>query len=211
MFTGIIQEIGRVKSAVRKSNLLLDVESQIIAPMLKIGDSVAINGVCLTVIESKRNGFIIEAVEETLSRTNLGRLNTGDPVNLEPPIAASEMFHGHFVQGHIDCAGKILSMEPESGSLRISIEFPKRFADYLIEKGSVAVDGVSLTVVDTRPTAFSAAIIPHTIKNTIFRYGRIGDQVNLEFDMVAKYVEKLLSSRNDENLTVNFLKEHGFG
>jgi len=211
MFTGIIQEIGRVRSAVKKSNLLLRVESQVVAPVLKKGDSAAVNGVCQTVIESRKSEFSVEAIGETLARSNLGRLNTGDLVNLEAPMRADGMFHGHFVQGHVDCVGKIVSMEPDAESLRISIEFPKRFGKYLIEKGSVAVDGISLTVVGVRPAAFTVAVIPYTLENTILRYRKSGDQVNLEFDMIARYLEKYIGATDEGILTIGFLEEHGFG
>lgn len=211
MFTGIIQEIGRVKSAWRKDNLFLSVESSKTASRLKTGDSVAINGVCQTIKEPLGNGFVVEAVEETLSRTNLGSLKAGEPVNLEAPMGVGEMFHGHFVQGHIDCVGKIIAMEPGRGSHRITIEFPKQYGKYIIEKGSIAVDGVSLTIVGSGPSEFSIALIPHTVENTVFKYRRTGEQVNLEFDMIAKYIERMISFGGDSKITSDFLKEHGFG
>lgn len=210
MFTGIIQELGAVRSAVNKENLLLDIDSRIVAPRLKKGDSVSINGVCQTLIESRPDGFMVEAIRETLSRTNFAVLSPGDRVNLEAPIRADEMFHGHFVQGHIDCVGKIISLAPQGGSLLVSIEFPKRFGRYLIEKGSVAIDGVSLTVVDAGPTVFSIAVIPHTLENTNFKFNKPGNPVNLEFDIIARYVEKFRSTEGESKLTIGFLEEHGY-
>ena len=210
MFTGIIQEIGRIKSAVRVDNLILDVESGIVAPMLKIGDSVAINGACQTVIKLTDTGFTVEAIEETISRTNLGQLSAGDYVNLEPPMATGDMFHGHFVQGHVDCIGKILSVIPQKGSDIYKIEYPGQYDRYVIEKGSICIDGISLTVIKTENNALSVAVIPHTVENTVFKHRRQGDNVNLEFDMIAKYVEKMIPE-NKPRLTSNFLKEHGFG
>ena len=210
MFTGIIQEIGLVKSAVRRDNLALEIESFIIAPILKVGDSVAINGACQTVIELSDNGFKVEAVEETISRTNLGRLFSGYRVNLEAPMATGDMFHGHFVQGHVDCVGKILSITPVKGSDIYKIEFPAQYEKYVIEKGSIGIDGVSLTVIKVEGRSLSAAIIPHTIENTVIKYRKPGDMVNLEFDLIAKYVEKMMPD-NKSKLTFNFLKEHGFG
>ncbi|MEE9555095.1 MAG: riboflavin synthase [candidate division Zixibacteria bacterium] len=210
MFTGIIQEIGRVRSAVRKNNLVLDIESGIIAPKLKKGDSIAINGACQTVIELPGGGFRVEAIEETLSRTTLGKLISGDYVNLEAPLATGEMFHGHFVQGHIDCVGKIVSIIPRKGSDIYKIAYPGQYDKYLIEKGSICIEGISLTVTMTENGNLTIAVIPHTVENTVLRYRKTGDNVNLEFDLFAKYVEKMIQS-DKSKLTFNFLKEHGLG
>lgn len=210
MFTGIIQEIGRVRTAIRKDNLVLDIESDIVASRLKIGDSVAINGVCQTVIELPKGGFRVEAIEETLSRTNIGKVSPGDYVNLESPMATGEMFHGHIVQGHIDCTGNISAIIPEKGSDIFKIEYPAEFGRYVIEKGSICIDGISLTVINTENDILSVAVIPQTKDNTVFKYKKTGDTVNLEFDLIAKYVEKMILE-NKSKLTFNFLKEHGFG
>lgn len=210
MFTGIIQEIGRVRSAIKRNNLVLDIESDIVASRLKIGDSVAINGVCQTVIKSPKGGFRVEAIEETLSRTNMEKISPGDYVNLESPIAAGEMFHGHIVQGHIDCVGKISAIIPDKGSDTFKIEYPAEFGRYVIGKGSICIDGISLTVIDAENDVLSVAVIPHTKDNTVFKYKKTGDTVNLEFDLIAKYVEKMIP-KNKSKLTFNFLKEHGFG
>jgi riboflavin synthase len=210
MFTGIIQDAGRIKSANAGQNLILSVESSKLASSLKKGDSVAVNGACLTVIETMKDAFRVEAIVETVSRTTIGELKTNDFVNLELPLKTGEMFHGHFVQGHVDCIGSIKAVTKAEGSWLYSIEFPVGYGKYLIEKGSIAVDGVSLTVVECAATVFSVAIIPHTFKNTVFRYRSTGDGVNLEFDMMAKYIDRMITADKDK-ITVNFLKEHGFG
>lgn len=211
MFTGIIQELGSVESAARGATLRLAVKSTKVAKRLKTGDSVSINGVCQTVVEAHPDIFVVEAVEETLSRTNLGLLSRGDSVNLEAPMGTEDMFHGHFVQGHIDCTGRLIAVSPREGSFLTTVEYPEKYSKYLIEKGSIAVDGISLTVVESTRTAFSIAVIPHTLENTVLKYRKTGDLVNLEFDMMAKFIEKLISGDKKEKLTLGFLKEHGFG
>lgn len=210
MFTGIIREIGTVKRATQGENLALRVQARKVASILKKGDSVAINGVCQTLIESSSNGFAVEAIGETLSRTNLSDLMVGDKVNLEAPLGAGDMFHGHFVQGHVDCTGRIADIENESGSVMMGVDFPEEYGRYVIEKGSITVDGVSLTVVGAGRGSFSVALIPYTLENTIFKYRRAGDIVNLEFDIIAKYLEALNSGSATEKLTIGFLREHGF-
>jgi riboflavin synthase len=210
MFTGIIQDIGKVESAVkREGNLVLRITSDVLSSGLEIGASVSINGACQTVTELHNNSFVVEAISETLEKTDLGGLKTGSVVNLELPLTPQSLLDGHLVQGHIDCTGKISKISPQSGSVIFSIDYPREFDKYLIEKGSVAVDGISLTVTGTSSGSFETAIIPHTLKNTILANKKTGDKVNLEFDMIAKYIEKQRSSGKKE-LTIDFLKEHGF-
>jgi riboflavin synthase len=210
MFTGIIQDIGKVESTMkREGNLILRIKSDALSSRLEIGASVSINGACQTVTELHKNSFAVEAIAETLEKTDLGGLRTGSGVNLELPLTPQSLLDGHLVQGHVDCTGKISKISPQSGSVIFTIEYPGEFDKYLIEKGSVAVDGISLTTTKTAPGKFEIAIIPHTLKKTILANKKVGDKVNLEFDMMAKYIEKQLSSGKKE-LTIDFLKEHGF-
>jgi len=210
MFTGIIQDIGKVESAVKKGgNLVLSIHSDDLSPKLQIGSSMAINGACQTVTETHKNSFVVEAISETLEKTNLGDLKTGSNVNLELPLTPQSLLDGHLVQGHVDCTGKISKVTPLSGSTVFAIEYPDEFDRYLIIKGSIAVDGISLTVTYFSTGTFEIAIIPHTLKNTILADKKVGDIVNLEFDMMAKYIEKQ-NSPGKKELTIDFLKEHGF-
>jgi len=210
MFTGIIQDIGKVESTVkREGNLVLRIKSGVLSGNLEIGASVSINGACQTVTEIHKNSFVVEAITETLERTNLGDLMAGSGVNLELPLTPQSLLDGHLVQGHVDCTGKISRISPQSGSVVFAVEYPDEFDKYLIEKGSVAVDGISLTVIKAERGKFEIAIIPHTLKNTILANKKVDDKVNLEFDMIAKYIEKQMQSDKKE-LTIDFLKEHGF-
>jgi riboflavin synthase len=211
MFTGIIQEIGQVKSIVGKGgNLAFTIQSRGLNDKLDIGSSIAINGVCLTVTDLSKERYTVEAIKETLSRTNLGQLNGGSGVNLEAPLRPDDLMHGHLVQGHVDCKGVISRIDPSGGSIIFTIKYPGEYGKFLIEKGSIAVDGISLTVTGFSDNQFCVAVIPHTMESTNFKYRKSGDTVNLEFDMIAKYVEKMVKPEN-RKLTVNFLKEHGFG
>jgi riboflavin synthase len=211
MFTGIIQETGRVKAVTREGgNASLVIESIITGARLDRGSSVAVNGVCLTVVNAEKSSFVAEVIEETLSRTNLGELGPGSPVNLEPPLTPESMLHGHLVQGHIDCTGRVTDIKRVDGSRIFVIQFPVDWSRYVIEKGSVAIDGISLTVIGCGEGSLSVAIIPHTLENTVLKYKKTGQSVNLEFDMIAKYVERMMAVRNGR-LTYSFLKEHGFG
>ncbi len=210
MFTGIIQEIAKVKSVVRSGgNLHLTISAEKTAPRLLLGSSVSVNGVCQTVISTAHDLFTVEAIDETLTRSNLGELREGAFVNLESPLTPSSLLDGHLVQGHVDCKGKILKIGRLEGSHVFTIEFPGDFDRYVVEKGSIAVDGISLTIASSSRGRLDLAVIPHTMKNTILGYKITGDTVNLEFDMIAKYVEKMVSPRNSK-LTADFLKEHGY-
>jgi riboflavin synthase len=210
MFTGIIQEIGTIKSvALSHGNLVLDIAAKQIAARLEIGASVSINGACQTVVSRDRERFKVEAVKETLSRTNLGALKSGSPVNIELPLGLNDLLHGHLVQGHIDCVAEILEIKPLDGSHLIKIAYPQESAKYVIEKGSIAIDGVSLTITQTTPTSLTVSVIPHTMENTVFRDSKAGDRVNLEFDMIAKYIERMISPR-ESKINSDFLREHGF-
>ncbi|OGC93461.1 MAG: riboflavin synthase subunit alpha [candidate division Zixibacteria bacterium RBG_16_53_22] len=213
MFTGIISEIGKIKSLTRQgTNLQIEVEAHKVTPRLDIGASVAINGACQTVVSRGPDYFRVEAIAETLSRTNLDELVRGSLVNLETPLSPADLLHGHIVQGHVDCISRITNITPRDGSTLYTFDYPREYERFLIEKGSVAVDGVSLTIVRVEPSSFQVAVIPHTLENTIFKYRKAGDTVNLEFDIIAKYINQLISrdDKHENRITTEFLKEHGF-
>ena len=198
MFTGIVHEVGRIKEV---SPRRLSVGAGSILGGLSLGDSVSVSGACLTVVEIADGAFAVELSQETLSRTNLGRLQPGDGVNLEPALTPSTSMGGHIVQGHVDGTGTVLELSgpPEARVLRV--EAPEALARYIVEKGFIAVDGISLTVTGVGTgkspgsTAFSVAVIPYTLEQTVLRFRGPGDPVNLEVDIVAKYVERLLGQR----------------
>jgi riboflavin synthase len=189
MFTGIVRELGRVEAF---DGSRLRVAAPETAPGIAIGDSVAIAGVCLTVVENGGGGLGFDAVPETLSRTSLGRLRTGDAVNVEPALRAGDPMGGHVMQGHVDGVGTVRAVEPEGDGRRIWIDTPPDVLRYCVEKGSVAVDGTSLTVAALDDAGFAVALIPHTLAVTTLGSLAPGDPVNLEADVLAKYVERLL-------------------
>jgi riboflavin synthase len=189
MFTGIVRELGRVEAF---DGSRLRVAAPETAPGVAIGDSVAIAGVCLTVVENGGGGLGFDAVPETLSRTSLGRLRTGDAVNVEPALRAGDPMGGHVMQGHVDGVGTVRAVEPEGDGRRIWIDTPPDVLRYCVEKGSVAVDGTSLTVAALDDAGFAVALIPHTLAVTTLGSLAPGDPVNLEADVLAKYVERLL-------------------
>jgi riboflavin synthase len=194
VFTGIVEEVGRVTAA---AGLRLEVACGF--DDLGLGDSIAVNGVCLTVMETADWGdmhsFAAELSEETLARTSLGTLADGSPVNLERPVPVGGRLGGHVVQGHVDGTGTVAALDAQEGSVVMWIEAPGALRRYLVEKGSVAVDGVSLTVAGLRGDAFSVALIPHTLTATTLSSKAPGDAVNLEVDILAKYVESLLGNK----------------
>jgi len=193
MFTGIIETLGEVVSLEKKkSNLLITVRS-VISKELKPDQSVSHNGVCLTVIYADKKTHTVEVVSETLKRTNLGELVKGSSLNLERSMKADARFDGHIVQGHVDQVGKCIKIENQNGSLKFWFSF-KPGKDFLVvEKGSICIDGVSLTVVDAKANHFSVVIIPYTLKHTTFQYLKIGALINLEFDVLGKYVAASLA------------------
>ena len=213
MFTGLIEEVGKVFQ-IRQSGdaARVTVECPLIAKGTNIGDSIAINGVCLTVVSLDTALLTFDAVPETMRRTNLGQLHTGSPVNLERALAAGQRMGGHFVQGHIDGVGTVASVRSEDNAHIFFIKASKELMRYIVPKGSVAIDGVSLTVVDVEPNQFSMWIIPHTFENTTFKIRQIGDVVNLETDLLAKYVEKMLlgSDEAENGLSIEKLRDAGY-
>jgi riboflavin synthase len=203
MFTGIIEEVGEIVGVSDARDFrTIQVRGTSIFDDLKIGSSIAVNGVCLTARTIADRTFSAEMSRETLDRTSLDRLQAGSRVNLERPMRADARFGGHIVQGHVDCVGRIVDFRREGDAWDLEVEYPEAAARYIVEKGSIAVDGISLTVASLRGRRdFSVAIIPHTFQNTNLKAARAGDAVNLEFDVLAKYVENLLSRthavRND--------------
>ncbi len=192
MFTGIIETLATVVRADSdRTNLELTLESEL-ARELKVDQSLAHNGVCLTVVELDGNQYRVTAVKETLSRSNLGDLRPGDLVNLERAMKLGDRLDGHIVQGHVDTVGRCTGVEPQDGSWIFRFAYDPEACHVTVEKGSITVDGVSLTVVDSTPGSFSVAIIPYTFEHTRFKSYREGSRVNLEFDMIGKYVARLL-------------------
>jgi riboflavin synthase len=193
VFTGMVRELGRVVSAEeRGGGLALELEAPETAPTLSPGDSLAVDGVCLTAETVEGGRVTLHAVPETLARTTLARLREGDAVNLEAALRAGDPLGGHYVQGHVDAVGRIESVEAEGEGLRVFVEAPPEILRYLVEKGSVAVDGVSLTVAELADDAFALALVPHTLERTTLSALVPGREVNLEVDVLAKYVERLL-------------------
>ena len=208
MFTGLVIELGDIVSLEKRgkgARLFLD--AKVLSPEAKLGDSIAINGTCLTVVEIRGITLAFDISDETLKSTNLGELKVRDRVNLEPALRLNDRLGGHFVTGHIDGAGRIRSKSLEGEVFKIVIETEPWIAEYLAEKGSVAVDGISLTVVDVLKDGFSLVIIPHTAKLTTLGFKGAGDRVNVEVDILGKYVSKYLKKGNASNLMQTLIKE----
>jgi riboflavin synthase len=196
MFTGIVRELGRVVSAERTGGgLRLAVGASATAGELRTGDSVSVNGVCLTAEAVDGSQVALSAVPETLARSTLGSLAAGDPVNVEPAVRAGEPLGGHYVQGHVDAVGRVQSVEAEGDGLRVHVEAPADVLRYCVEKGSIAVDGVSLTVAEVSDGTFAVVLVPHTLEATTLSALTPGQEVNLEVDVLAKYVARLLETR----------------
>lgn len=191
MFTGIIESLGVVKNLVEdRENINITIESNL-APELKVDQSVSHNGVCLTVVEINDNEYVVTAIKETLNKSNIGNLQIGDLVNLERAMKLGDRLDGHIVQGHVDQIAKCISIKEENGSWIFTFKYNASLGNITIEKGSITVNGVSLTVVDSKKDSFSVAIIPYTYKNTNFNRLKRDSIVNLEFDVIGKYVSKL--------------------
>jgi riboflavin synthase len=199
VFTGIITDIGTVVAARTEADgVRLTVEADVSAQELNVNDSVSINGVCQTVISRDASRFTVQAVEETLKKTTMGALREGNSVNLELAVRLNDRLGGHLVQGHVDCVGTVGQIEVLQSSWRLGIDFPAAFAKYVIPIGSVAVDGISLTVADVEGNRFHVAIIPHTLEKTTLSRVQRNSRVNLEFDILGKYVERLLAGERQE-------------
>tara|TARA_Y100000815_G_scaffold275319_1_gene312833 strand:- start:404 stop:979 length:576 start_codon:yes stop_codon:yes gene_type:complete len=189
VFTGIVEEVGVVAKISDNGMTVLATK---VTEDLKLGDSIAVNGTCLTAVSFDRTEFSVDLSPETVRRTSLGRLSVGGPVNLERALLASDRMGGHIVQGHVDGTGRVMSTKRDGDSTIFRIRVPKRLNRYIVEKGFVAVDGISLTVVKIGASSFTLAVIPYTLKNTNLAALSVGDRVNLEADILAKYVESLL-------------------
>ena len=216
MFTGIIEEIGSVKSVVSgiKSGELA-INANLVLNGTKIGDSIAVNGVCLTVTKLISGGFTADVMPETLSRSNLGLLNKGSFVNLERAMVADGRFGGHIVSGHIDGMGTIIEQRKDSNAVWVKITADSDILNLIVEKGSIAIDGISLTVAAVSERDFQVSVIPHTGSETTLLRKKIGEKVNLENDIIGKYVQKLLYPKQtpikkESKITMEFLAEHGF-
>ena len=209
MFTGIIEETGQVEQIIHGSlSCRIRISADMIFSDLKLGDSVAVNGVCLTAAGISPNTFTADVMAETMRRTGLGRLVPGSRVNLERAMPANGRFGGHIVSGHIDGTGTVLSMRREDNAVWISIAADAPIMKYVVEKGSVALDGISLTVAEAAAGCFAVSVIPHTAANTTLLDKKNGDSINIECDIIGKYVEKLLKPTG--GITEEFLKENGF-
>ena len=206
MFTGIIEEVGQVVGA-SKGGLTIAADN-VLEDMQK-GDSMAVNGVCLTVTAFDKNSFSADVMPETLDRTNLGLLRPGDAVNLERPLPANGRLGGHFVQGHIDDKARLSSLSRSGEALLLRFDVSHKLMPYIVEKGFIAVDGVSLTVVSRDDNSFQLSIVGYTREHTTLGKRRVGDVVNLEVDIIAKYVEQL-DKPHKGGITIDFLQEHGF-
>ncbi len=212
MFTGIIQAVGRIaRLEPRGGDVRLTVDaSGLDMADVALGDSIAVSGVCLTVIDFDAASFAADVSNETLSHTTLGKHKAGDPVNLEKALRLADRLGGHLVSGHVDGTGKVVSVLPDGRSQRWTFEVPADLARYIAHKGSVCIDGTSLTVNEVTGNRFGVNLIPHTVAHTAFSARRPGDAVNIEVDVVARYVERLLSSGDSPRLDEAFLKQHGF-
>jgi riboflavin synthase len=193
MFTGLVEEVGRVLwIRATDQGIQLEIAAPRVALEAHTGDSIAVNGCCLTVTAHRPEQVTFDLLTETLDRTNLRQLRRDTLVNLERPLRAGASLGGHFVQGHIDCAARILSYEPTGKDYRLEVELPAPFARYMAYKGSIALNGISLTVAEVSAASFAVWIIPHTKRSTNLQHAQAGEQVNLEFDILAKYVERML-------------------
>lgn len=210
MFTGIIEEIGKVKNIRRMSrSFVIEIGAARVLENTKIGDSIATNGVCLTVTALGDSGFSADVMPETMERSNLGMLKPGDRVNLERALCLNDRLGGHMVAGHIDGTGRITAKVKDENAVWFTVNASPDILRYVVEKGSIAIDGVSLTVVSVDDAVFRVSVIPHTREETTLAGKNTGDVVNLENDMIVKYVEKLMK-RESKGLSLEFLQANGF-
>jgi riboflavin synthase, alpha subunit len=215
MFTGLVEEIGNIKAVTKSTkSAKITIKASKVLEEVKLGDSISTNGVCLTVTDFSTNYFTVDVMAETMRRSNLKNLSSGDEINLERALRLGDRLGGHMVSGHIDGVGIISKYENEDNAVWITIKTPTELLRYIVEKGSIAIDGVSLTVAYVDDESFKVSIIPHTKDVTTLLRKKIGDEVNLECDMVGKYIEKLISVKEETNakkgIDINFLSENGF-
>lgn len=215
MFTGIIEEVGIIRQIQKgQHSAVLHLQAETILEDLKVGDSVAVNGVCLTATQIHARGFCADVMHETLNRSGLAGLQAGSPVNLERAMAANGRFGGHIVSGHVDGQGQITQVEKDDNAIWYTIRTAPALLRYIVEKGSIAIDGISLTVAGVSADSFSISAIPHTVRATTLCRKGPGDPVNLETDVIGKYVEKLLTPVQEKpkssTITRDFLEKYGF-
>ena len=215
MFTGLIQSIGKVHSLKRQGDSAkLQISSSLVNEDLQLGESIAVNGACLTVIAWNNSSFTVDVSPETLNCTTLGQFRANSPVNLERAMRLSDRLGGHLVSGHIDCVATVRRRHQDQNAIRFDFAVPQEALRYLVEKGSVAVDGISLTVNRVEKDMFSVAVIPHSLEMTTLKDCREGSQVNIETDLLGRYVERLLQSKNDsqneQKVDLDFLAKNGF-
>ncbi|RAK22237.1 riboflavin synthase alpha chain [Anoxybacillus vitaminiphilus] len=215
MFTGIIEEVGTIEQMKQSGEaIVLTIGARKILEDVKLGDSIAVNGVCLTVTSFTTQSFTVDVMPETVRATSLRTLKRGSKVNLERAMAANGRFGGHFVSGHVDGVGEIIRKEPVANAVYYEIKVPKELRKYMIFKGSVAVDGTSLTIFGLTDDTFTISLIPHTRAETILGDKQVGDIVNIECDVIGKYVEQFIKGKKGEqpksNITLEFLEEHGY-
>lgn len=214
MFTGIIEELGQLQR-LEKGNEWgkISVAANVVLEDVKLGDSIAVNGVCLTVVDFDGSHFEADVMAETLEKTNLGQLAHGDRVNLERAVRLSDHMGGHIVQGHVDGVGTLFEEHMVGIAKVVTFQAPKNILDFTVPKGSIAIDGISLTVVDVTPETFSVSLIPHTAALTTLGYKKPGDTVNLEADIVGRYIYKFMhqeEEKSEDQLTLSALQENGF-
>lgn len=216
MFTGIIKQTGKARKIPKKGNQAnITVEFQNEITGLDIGESIAVNGVCLTVVDSGKNYFSADVSDETLNRTNLGELKPNDVVNLESALKIGESMGGHLVNGHVDGIGRITKKIKKGKNILLIVDASEKIMRFIVKKGSIAIDGISLTIASCDENSFTISIIPHTESSTNLKWKKIGDPVNLENDIVGKYVEKFTNFKNRDHenknkLSKEFLAKHGF-
>jgi riboflavin synthase len=211
MFTGLVEDLGTIKSNQSSpAGKRIVVETSLPIEEIKIGDSVSVDGVCLTVVQFEGKRLHFDVSQESLYRSTLGERKIGDQVHLERALRLSDRLGGHMVQGHVDAVGQITKLTPRGEATQLDFSCPAKVGKYLIEKGSIAIDGVSLTVNERSSENFSVVLIPHTLEKTCIANKGVGGKVNLEIDLIAKYVERLLSNTQQSGLTLGFLEEHGF-
>lgn len=210
MFTGIIEEVGKIKNIQGGTNYKLTIAASKILEDINLGDSIAVNGICLTAISWDNGSFTVDVMRETLERTSLHRLRAGSFVNLERALAANGRFGGHIVSGHIDGTGEIINIRRDANAVWYKIKTSEKIMEFIIEKGSIAIDGISLTVAKVDRSAFYVSVIPHTLENTILLRKKTGDIVNLENDIVGKYIKSFTDKNSNSTLCESFLKSNGF-
>lgn len=211
MFTGIVEEIGTVKHIQKAANSMqLTITAKLVLEDIHLGDSIAVNGVCLTVISFQTNEFTVDVMPETVKATAIRKLASGTVVNLERAMPANGRFGGHIVSGHVDGVGIILKKRPMENAVYIDFQIPEEVSRYCIEKGSIAIDGTSLTIFSVTSTTMTVSLIPHTYKETVLGMKKERDEVNLECDMLGKYVLHQLKGGQNSNITKSYLQQHGF-